>query len=160
MGFLQLKERTKYRIGKSNHFIYYLTAAFDHIPRKWLFSAIKIHFPDKANPKLFDILEKLYDHTSLTFQKAITSFLVSPGVRQGGPESPLLFNLYIDFVIRVFISKCDWNGMIHFYQHKYWINARSVTRENVCKCVMLIRNCQENRLSLGVVMQMTWYYSI
>jgi len=53
-----------------------LTAAFDHIPRKWLFNSIKIRFPDKANLKPFDILGKLYDHTSLTFQEAMTSFLV------------------------------------------------------------------------------------
>ena len=105
-----------------------LTAAFDHIPRDWLFRSIKIRFPDDANLKLFDLLEKLYSHTSLTFHEAMTSFPVSSGVRQGGPESPLLFNLYIDYVMRVYMKKCKQNDNINFFQHKYRINARSVTR--------------------------------
>ena len=71
------------------------TAAFDHIPMNRLFRSIKIHFPGDANMKLFNfLLEKLYSHTSLTFHEAMTSFTVSSAVRQGGPESPLLFNLY------------------------------------------------------------------
>ena len=106
-----------------------LTAAFDHIPRKWLFESIKLRFPKGENVKLFEILEKLYKHTSLTYQEAMITFLVSSGVRQGGPESPLLFNLFVDFVMRVFVDKCKSNDLIHFFQHKYRINTRSITRE-------------------------------
>ena len=106
-----------------------LTAAFDHIPRKWLFDSIRLRFPNEADLTLFNILEKLYSRTSLTFHEAQTTFPVSSGVRQGGPESPLLFNLYIDFVMRVFINKCNQDDTITFYQHKYRINSRSITRQ-------------------------------
>ena len=36
-----------------------LTAAFDHISRKWLFDSIRLRFPAGENPKLFDILENI-----------------------------------------------------------------------------------------------------
>ena len=79
--------------------------------------------------KLFDILENLYQKTSLTFEEALVTFLVTSGVRQGGPESPCLFNLYIDFVMRIFMSKCASDHSVHFFKHRYRINARSVSRE-------------------------------
>ncbi|XP_066932796.1 uncharacterized protein [Clytia hemisphaerica] len=43
-----------------------LSAAFDHIPRKWLFDTICLRFTDKKSPIMIKILEKLYQHTSLT----------------------------------------------------------------------------------------------
>ena len=106
-----------------------LTAAFDHIPRRYLFDSIRLRFPDNENLKLFDILKLLYEKTSLTYDDALTTFLVTSGVRQGGPESPLLFNLFIDFVMRIFIDKCTQDHTIHFFDHKYRINPRSVSRE-------------------------------
>ena len=105
-----------------------LTAAFGHIPRDWLFQSIRMRFDNDADLKLFDILEKLYIQTWLTFHEAMTSFRVSSGVRQGGPETPLLFNLYIDYVMRVYVEKCTLNDEINFYNHKYRINTRSITR--------------------------------
>ena len=102
-----------------------LTAAFDHIPRDWLFESIRLRFDNHQSCLLFDILEKLYQNTTLTFEDANETFKTSSGVRQGGPESPLLFNLYIDFVMRLFMEKS--NG-INFFQHKYRINLKSLTR--------------------------------
>ena len=106
-----------------------LTAAFDHIPRKYLFDSIRLRVPEGETAKLFKILEFLYQKTSLTYQEAQTSFLVTSGVRQGGPESPLLFNLYIDFVMRVFMNRCIQDSSIHFFKHQYRINTRSISRE-------------------------------
>ena len=68
-----------------------LTAAFDHIPRKWLFDSIALRFFNHQKPRLFDILEELYNHTSLTYDEAnLQTFKTTSGVRQGGPESPVL----------------------------------------------------------------------
>ena len=106
-----------------------LTAAFDHIPRKWLFDSIRLRFRESDRVKLFDILEHLYQKTSLTYDEAQTTFFVTSGVRQGGPESPLLFNLFMDFVMRVFIDRCIKDGSIRFFEHKYRINPRSISRE-------------------------------
>ena len=108
--FLQSKESRIHQISNRKTQPLYLlfvdlTAAFDHIPRDWLFQSIRIRFDNDADLKLFDILEKLYSQTSLTFHEAMTLFRVSSGVRQGGPESPLLFNLYIDYVMRVYVEK-------------------------------------------------------
>ena len=104
-----------------------LSAAFDHIPRKWMFDSIKLRFGNTQSTLLIDILEKLYQNTSLTFEE--TTFETSSGVRQGGPESPNLFNLYIDFVMRVFLDKCCGVDDIQFFDYKYRINCRAITRK-------------------------------
>ena len=62
-------------------------------------------------------------------QKAQVTFLVTSGVRQGNPESPCLFNLYIDFVMRVFMDNCNERWLYSFFEHQYRINARSISRE-------------------------------
>ena len=104
-----------------------LSAAFDHIPRNWLFGSIKMRFPDNP-PRLFIILEQLYKQTTLTFQESNT-FATTSGVRQGGPESPFLFNLYIDYVMRVFMTEAQSQN-INFYKHCYRLNPRSISRED------------------------------
>ena len=105
-----------------------LTAAFDHIPRKWLFYSIKLRFTDIKQPQLITILEQLYKQTTLTFSRDDTIFQTTSGVCQGGPESPFFFNLYIDFVMRVFIHECRTES-IKFFEHFYRINPRSIHRE-------------------------------
>ena len=44
------------------------------------------------------------------------------------PKSPLLFNLYIDYVIRIFVEKYD-NENVGFYEHSYRINPRAISRD-------------------------------
>ena len=105
-----------------------LTAAFDHIPRSWLFKSIEMRFPEGMFPRLFTILDNLYKRTTLTFDKTKSTFQTTSGVRQGGPESPFLFNLFIDYVMRVFINKSQ-NENIKFYEHHYRINCRTISRE-------------------------------
>ena len=93
-----------------------LTAAFDHIPRDRLFQSIRMRFDNDADLKLFDIL-----------------------------ESPLLFDLNIDYVMRVYVEKCALNDEINFYNHKYRINTRSITRAERLR----MRNYQANLHSHG-----------
>jgi len=102
-----------------------LSAAFDHIPRKWLFESIRLRFNTGQSLHLFDIMEKLYSNTTFTFEEANETFKTTSGVRQGGPESPFLFKLFIDFVMRVFIENSEG---IDFYQHKYRVDAKSFMR--------------------------------
>ena len=82
-------------------------------------------FSDNCCPQILNILEKLYSDTSLTFEKE--TFPTTSGVHQGGPESPFLFHLFIDFVMRVFLEK---SNNIQFFQHKYRISPRSVSRDD------------------------------
>uniref|UniRef100_A0A7M5UNA8 Reverse transcriptase domain-containing protein n=1 Tax=Clytia hemisphaerica TaxID=252671 RepID=A0A7M5UNA8_9CNID len=96
------------------------------IPRKWLFDSISLRFRNSQSPILLKILEKLYHHTSLLYEGKV--FATTSGVRQGGPESPFLFNLYIDFVMRLMIEKSRNDPLIQFFVHKYCINSHSISR--------------------------------
>ena len=104
-----------------------LSAAFDHIPRKWLFDSIKLRFSNNTSPILIEILEKLYRQTSLLYDGKV--FETTSGVRQGGPESPFLFNLYIDFVMRLMIERSRDVPTLEFFVHKYRINSNSISRD-------------------------------
>ena len=105
-----------------------LKAAFDCISRKWLFNLIRLRSSEGEGVKLFNILWKLYQKTSLTYQEAQVTFLVTSDVCQGGSESPCLFNLYIDFVMHVFMNNCKKDDSIQFFKHEYRITVRSVSR--------------------------------
>ena len=113
-----------------------LTAAFDCVPM--LFNSIRLCFPEGENVKLLYILEKFYQKTSLTYQEPLVTFLVTSNVLQVRPESPSLFNLYIDFVMRVFMNDYTKDNSIRFFKHQYRINARSISRE------WRLRMCNEN----------------
>ena len=89
-----------------------LTAAFDHINRKLMFKTIskRPHLP--ATKKLFELLESLYSFTSTALSNLPDyEFKITTGVRQGGPESSFLFNLFIDFVMRIYLKTCKQAGV-------------------------------------------------
>ena len=52
-------------------------------------------------------------------------FEISTGVRQGGPESPTLFNLYMDYIMRVFIQRSKRHH-IKFTKVRYSIPGAAV----------------------------------
>jgi len=98
-----------------------LSAAFDHINRKWLFKSIYQMLATKESEKLFKLLEKIYAFTTTALQENEKEiFNVILGVRQGGPESPTLFNLYIDYVMRIYLTDCKKHG-INFMKSKFKI---------------------------------------
>ena len=74
-----------------------VTTAFHHIPRKWLLFRLRFREGEKIK---FDILGKLYQKISLTYQEAQVTFLVTSGIRQ--------------------------DDSIRFFRHQYEISARSV----------------------------------
>ena len=98
-----------------------LTAAFDHIDRRWLFKTIKQRLQSDIDCKLFDLLETLYSSTTTALTgHELEKFVIELGVRQGGSESPLLFNLYIDYVMRIFLVECARQN-VKFIKLKYSI---------------------------------------
>ena len=106
-----------------------LTAAFDHIDRKWLFKTIKQRIKNDADCKLFNILESLYSLTTTALaEHELDTFITELGVRQGGPESPLLFNLFIDYVMRVFLDECKKQN-VEFMKLKYTIPKAACTND-------------------------------
>lgn len=107
-----------------------LTAAFDHVNRKWMFSSIHQRLSTSVNRKLIELIEMLYKYTTTALQQNLEDiFELSRGVRQGGPESPALFNLYIDYVIRIYLKKCKENSSIRFIKLKYAIPQGASTKE-------------------------------
>ena len=110
-----------------------LTAAFDHIPRKIMFATIKQRLNTATSKQLIELLEVLYQNTTTSLAEAPEKvFETKSGVRQGGPESPMLFNLYIDFVMRSFLNECNEKD-IKFTSFKYRIpeSASKNQRESI-----------------------------
>ena len=81
-----------------------LTAAYDHIPREFLFSVLAFR---TSAPLLISILRKLYEGTIAKITGSKTVFEIFSGCRQGGIESPTLFNYYFDFVLKVCAFEID-----------------------------------------------------
>ena len=110
-----------------------LTAAFDHIPRKIMFATIKQRLKTVTSKQLIELLEVLYQNTTTSLAEAPEKvFETKSGMRQGGPESPMLFNLYIDFVMRSFLNECNEKD-IKFTSFKYRIpeSASKNQRESI-----------------------------
>jgi hypothetical protein len=90
---------------------------------------IRLRFGSDTDITNIEILESLYKHTTnVLTQDPVHPFETTSGVRQVGPESPSLFNLYIDWVMRVFIYKCEQNNQIKFISYKYRISNTATTR--------------------------------
>ena len=106
-----------------------LSSAFDHVIRKWLFKSIYQRFPANANVTLIKLLEALYNNTTTALaDNPDDVFQLLSGVRQGGPESPPLYNLYMDYVMRVFMHICETED-IKFLKLHYRVRATATTRE-------------------------------
>ena len=104
-----------------------LSAAFDHVNRDWLFKSIYQRLPRDQSQKLFKLLESVYSFTTTALSGNDEDiFNVLTGVRQGGPESPTLYNLYMDYVMRVFLEECK-SAQILFTKFKYKIPAAAST---------------------------------
>ena len=73
-----------------------------------------------------------YKTTTSLAQTPDDVFEILLGVRQGGPESPPLYNLYMDYVMRVFMKKCEENN-VKFLKLKYRIRATATTRDERAK---------------------------
>ena len=106
-----------------------LSAAFDYINRSWLFKSISLRFPRQSDKiTLIKILESIYQHTTSSLAETPDDIIeLLAGVRQGGPESPPLFNLYMDFVMRVFNKECMCQN-VKFLELIYRITSTATTR--------------------------------
>ena len=125
-GLQQIVKKT----NQNAHLLFVdLTAAFDHIDRKWLFKTIKQRLKNDTDCKLFNLLESLYSSTTTALaEHELDEFVIELGVRQGGPESPLLFNLFIDYVMRVFLDECKKQN-VEFIRLKYIIPKAACTND-------------------------------
>ena len=98
-----------------------LTAAFDHVERAWLFKTIYQRFSNEEERKLIRLIESLYSFTTTALAETPDDiFRLTSGVRQGGPESPMLYNLYMDYVMRIFMNASQKQN-IRFLKLKFYI---------------------------------------
>ena len=82
----------------------HLTVAYDWCVRKWLFHTVFNRIIPAEGPTLncVRIIEELYKRTLSCMKDEDDFFETSSGVRQGGSESPCLFNLYLDYIMRIY----------------------------------------------------------
>ena len=79
-----------------------------------MLKSIKNRFPRGANTTNLDILERLYSaiKSYLTDEDPETQmFDTYAGVRHGGNESPVLFNLSLAYALRVWKHRCEQGGL-------------------------------------------------
>jgi len=78
-----------------------LKQAYDSVPRELLFRIMKDYY--KIDPELVDLIEALYVGTEARVHvdnHQSASFPLPSGVKQGCVMSPLLFTIFIDFILR------------------------------------------------------------
>ena len=98
-----------------------LTAAFDKLNGEFLWKITELRFKPGTNTKLINLLEHLYSSTSAEIKgNESLVFNIETGVFQGGPESPILYNLFTDYVTRILMLKCTDENM-HFISYSYSI---------------------------------------
>ena len=127
-----------------------LTAAFDHVERDWLFKTIKCRFKSDYDTTIIKLIESLYECTTASLvETPDDKFELNVGVRQGGVESPMLYNLFMDFVMRVFLDKCK-KLKINFLKLKYRIpESASSTGRTACGTVTIDWNGYADDLVLA-----------
>ena len=81
-----------------------LSAAYDHIPRNFMFKVLDLRTGARH---LIAILYKMYQGTTASILGMKEKFEVLVGCRQGGQESPCIFNYYFDYVLKVAASEID-----------------------------------------------------
>ena len=98
-----------------------MTAAFDKLNHNYLWKSIRNRLKSGTNTKIINLLENLYSTTAAEIKGDIdTNFEMETGVFQGGPESPILYNLYMDYVMRIFMENAK-EEKIMFISHNYRI---------------------------------------
>ena len=93
------------KLNKETYILFVdLTAAYDWCVRKWLFHTVfnRTDPSDEPTRNCIRIMEALYTKTLSCMKGDDEYFETTSGVRQGGPESPNLFNLYLDYVMRIY----------------------------------------------------------
>ena len=86
-----------------------MTAAYDWCVRKWLFHSIFNRIgPKNVNVmNCVKIMEELYRKTESVMKGETEYFETTCGVRQGGSESPNLFNLFLDYIMRIYNNEAE-----------------------------------------------------
>ena len=103
-----------------------LKAAYDWKNRDMLFKILEIRI---KSPILVNILKAFYTGTSGSIKGSKVFFQTITGCRQGGVESPVILNIYLDFVLRCVehevLQRFPNNGL----QYSFLIPGHCSTRQ-------------------------------
>ena len=103
-------------------------AAYDWVPRELLWRILKIRLGPE-NSKIIDVFENLYRKTTAKIDGSESIIDIFIGLRQGGPESCMLFNFWLDSVIRIVMYKCEQKYPGYGINHKYNISNDCTNRD-------------------------------
>ena len=108
-------QHVRYRQNKETYLLFIdLTAAYDWCVRTWLFHSLynRISEDDVPTYTCIRIMDELYKKTECALKgEELQFFETTSGVRQGGPESPCLFNLYLDYIMRIYNHRAKEQGL-------------------------------------------------
>ena len=88
-----------------------LSAAFDWCARPFVFDSARLVVGDSI---LIEILENMYSKTVAWLKGENLKFKCSCGVRQGGSESPVLYNCLAHTCLQTWIDRCEIEGLETF----------------------------------------------
>ena len=97
--------------------------AFDSVPRDALWELLRAR---GVHPHLLALIKDLYSSNTASVAEGSNRsppFPMRTGVRQGCPLSPLLFNVWMDFICRQVADACSKAG-VHGYTVAYRIDGR------------------------------------
>ena len=110
-----------------------LRAAYDWIIRNWVFLSISAR---NADAECADELKELFEFVRLLYERTYSymsgddeenAFQTTCGLLQGGVESPPLFGVFCDTVMRLFTDELEQLG-IGGFKFKFFIPASASTR--------------------------------
>jgi len=103
-----LLENSSRKFGQESFLLFLdLKSAYDRIPRNLMFRIMRLYFD---NTILIDILELLYKNNIGQVKNDRHQFKIQCGCRQGSIESPLMFNVYMDWCMR--LISCDLKSQL------------------------------------------------
>ena len=112
--------------------------AFDSVNHEVMWRILKAR---GVHPKLLALIKDLYSGSRARVTAHGTEsgwFDIRTGVRQGCPLSPLLFNIYMDFLARQVIQECEEAG-VRGFKVAYRINGELVSpTEGLLNALMLL----------------------
>lgn len=106
--------------NKSLHICFIdLRKAYDSVNRQLLWKICR-HYG--LTEKIIKMLQLLYNNTRAQVRiggEESMTFEIETGVKQGGMESPILFNITLDFIIRKVLEETQANGIKMAYGHDF-----------------------------------------
>ena len=88
-----------------------LSAAFDWCSRPFIFDSARLIVGDSI---MIEILENMYSKTVAWLKNETKKFDCTCGVRQGGTESPVLYNCLAQTCLDTWVDRCNAEGLNKF----------------------------------------------